>query len=804
MQNLLLPRFLFCFISINAFSQQLIINEVSQGTTGEEEYVELLVIPGNKTYNCTDYCLDLQGWIIDDNNGYFSGGGGSGLGIANGAVRFKNDPFWQCIPIGTLIVIYNNGDRNGSLPLDDLSKTDGNYRLIIPVTSNLLESHINKPTTSNPSYSDTDWTSPPSKWDPLGMSNDDDSFQLYKPNPLSTSIPVHGVSWGNNNKKNIIYFSGGASDKVFCFSNDVSDNPFNQNNWTTASCLAQGTQTPGLPNNAKNAAYIESLTTPLKGELISASASNSGCCNGSAVVSASGSIPGYTYNWYSKPTNLPINVPNDSQKASSLCPGDYYCVVKSSINCVETVFFTINLDPNGQKLPTFNPIPPICAGENLILPTESTNFIKGIWSPPIDNTKTTIYTFTPDANQCANSINVMVDVNPVPQISINENPTICQGENTKLTTKVDLTGGSYLWTPTGETLSEITITPQNTTTYTVVYKLNGCESQPSEVKVSVKPSVLPNFNPKGPFCQDAILPQVLLPETSNNGITGTWNPPMLSTEVSGDISYTFNPNQGQCASPFTLIVKVYPAAPIDAGTDVLVCSGSTIKLTATGGTNYLWTGGIQNGQSFIPVKTEKYFVIGQGANGCESSDSVSVVVIEQPEADYSSDVVTGIAPLTVNFTNSSLKASEYLWNFGDGNNKTSNNLSSVSNVYSNPGSYTVWLYAKNNPCIDSTSKTIVVTEAPKVLLKIPNVFSPNGDGSNDEWFITNENISELTVHILNRWGTEISKIETVNGAWNGKTADGSDALEGVYFFKYEAKGIDTSTYNGQGFIALIR
>jgi gliding motility-associated-like protein len=151
-----------------------------------------------------------------------------------------------------------------------------------------------------------------------------------------------------------------------------------------------------------------------------------------------------------------------------------------------------------------------------------------------------------------------------------------------------------------------------------------------------------------------------------------------------------------------------------------------------------------------------------------------------------------------------LKASEYLWNFGDGNNKTSNNLSSVSNVYSNPGSYTVWLYAKNNICIDSTSKTIVVIAAPKVLLKIPNVFSPNGDGANDEWFITNENISELTVHILNRWGTEISTIETVNGAWNGKTADGSDALEGVYFFKYEAKGIDASTYNGQGFIALIR
>jgi gliding motility-associated-like protein len=91
-----------------------------------------------------------------------------------------------------------------------------------------------------------------------------------------------------------------------------------------------------------------------------------------------------------------------------------------------------------------------------------------------------------------------------------------------------------------------------------------------------------------------------------------------------------------------------------------------------------------------------------------------------------------------------------------------------------------------------------------VVIKIPNVFSPNADGSNDEWFITNENLTDLDVIILNRWGNEVSKIETLNGAWNGKTTDGSDAKEGVYFFKYQAKGIDSKDYNGQGFISLIR
>ncbi|MFY7945233.1 MAG: hypothetical protein ACOVNZ_11650, partial [Crocinitomicaceae bacterium] len=66
------------FLSNSLFSQSLIINEVSQGPTGSKEYVEFLVVPGSGPYQCSNYCIDLRGWIIDDNNGYFSGGGGSG------------------------------------------------------------------------------------------------------------------------------------------------------------------------------------------------------------------------------------------------------------------------------------------------------------------------------------------------------------------------------------------------------------------------------------------------------------------------------------------------------------------------------------------------------------------------------------------------------------------------------------------------------------------------------------------------------------------------------------------------------
>ena len=71
---LLLSAILMANISL---AQSLVINEVSQGPAGSEEYVEFLVVPDpSQIISCTEIlpCLDLRGWIFDDNNGYFSGG----------------------------------------------------------------------------------------------------------------------------------------------------------------------------------------------------------------------------------------------------------------------------------------------------------------------------------------------------------------------------------------------------------------------------------------------------------------------------------------------------------------------------------------------------------------------------------------------------------------------------------------------------------------------------------------------------------------------------------------------------------
>jgi gliding motility-associated-like protein len=838
-------------IFTNVLSQSLIINEVSQGPSGSKEYVEFLVVPGSGPYQCSNYCLDLRGWIIDDNNGYFSGGGGSGIGIAAGAVRFSNSSFWQCIPIGTIILVYNNQDLNVAIPSIDNSITDGNCKLVLPISSTLFENQTVSPSTTSSSYPTMGWL-PGGLWGPISMANGGDSFQVYNPNNLLT--PFHGVSWVNNNVNNIIYFATSSTNSVYYFANTLNNNPSNQANWVAGTCSAPDNQTPGAPNNAANASYIQGLTNNCAGPLVATlttSVDAGSCqCNGTATVSASGSIPQYSYNWYNS-SNVSIN--QTTPTATNLCSGSYYCVVSSSINCTDTVLVTINSNVNSLT-PTFNPIAPICIGGTINLPSTSSNGITGSWSPAFNNTSTTTYTFTPDPNQCASSTSLTVQVSNTNTPTFNPIAPICIGGTINLpsTSSNGITGS---WSPA--------VNNTSTTTYTFTPDPNQCASS-TTLNVQVLNAITPTFNQLGPFCQGATAPtfsntslegitgvwgppgintgtvgtntyvfvsnpgqcatnqtmtitvnpyptpifpvqdpicfgdNLVLPSLSTNGINGSWSPAFNNTNTT---TYTFTPANGQCAANTTMTVEVLSLPPIEAGNNLTICLGQSASLTGNGGISYSWSENVQNEVPFTPAVTTVYYLTGVDINGCEGIDSVTITIVPVPTASFSADPTAGLAPLTISFTNSSSNATIYNWQFGDGSTSAQENS---SHDYLNSGVFTVWLFASNGICEDSISQLIQVLAPGEPEISVPNVFTPNDDGSNDEWFISTQYISELDVLIFNRWGNEVANIEGINGTWNGKTQNGVDVTDGTYFYKYQATALNGEKLTGHGFLTLIR
>lgn len=86
-------------------------------------------------------------------------------------------------------------------------------------------------------------------------------------------------------------------------------------------------------------------------------------------------------------------------------------------------------------IPTFTQVLAVCSGATIsALPTTSTNGIAGTWSPSVNNTTTTTYTFTPTTESCATTT-MTISVNPLPsQVSITpSSATVCAGANTILT-----------------------------------------------------------------------------------------------------------------------------------------------------------------------------------------------------------------------------------------------------------------------------------------------------------------------------------------------------------------------------------
>ena len=422
---------LLLLISNLLSAQQLIINEVSQGT-GTSEYVEFVVI-GTPTCVTPVPSLDLRKVIIDDNNGYFAPG--SGTGIAPGAIRFANIPFWQSIPQGTFIVIYNAGSPNTSLPADDISLIDGNCRLIIPSSSTLLEKTTLIPNTNNQTYplNDSDWTSGGS-WSPLAMSNTNDSFQV--PNIPSTGVPFHSVSWGNNTSNTIVYFPGSAAGIVFSFTNTNSNDWNLVSNWTSAN-VATG-QTPGTANNTENDAWIASMN-PLcsvnPGMTLTPFILNESCvnsCDGSIQTSVNNGLAPFTYSWSNGATSSSI---------INCCPGTYTVTVIGANGCSVVESFTISAgnqaaDASISTAGPFTNLDPIFQIQALnsggvwssncgLCLTSS-----GIFNPQVAGIGTWEICYLLGSGNCTDSecINILVTNDCLPQITT-ESYIICPGDS---------------------------------------------------------------------------------------------------------------------------------------------------------------------------------------------------------------------------------------------------------------------------------------------------------------------------------------------------------------------------------------
>jgi len=572
----LLPALFTLFLTVNLHGQTLIINEVSQGELGNQEYVELVVVDNTVSYDCNNTqppCIDIRGWIFDDNSGYHGTNG-----VATGAIRFSYNSLWSCVPLGTIILIYNGADPNSQLPPDDLSLNDGNCRIIAPVSNTtLFEGNLTTPGAVACSYPTTGWTAG-GDWMNTLLANGGDCARIVD----LAGCEVFSVCWVSNNQNNQIYFSGGststssATNTVYYFN---GGDPTVQSNWTVgcadvAACGVED-QTPGAPNNAANSGYIAQFNnncTPITPLTSSASVDNNASCicNGQATASGSGSIPGYTYEWFDN-TFTPIG--QNTATATNLCAGTYNVVVTSAIGCSDTSQVTItgstdvSVSVNSET---------VCSGETATL-TASPSAPGGTfnWTPSgqtsqtisVSPASTTTYTVVYSLATCTDSAEAIVTVNPLPTIDAGNDITVCDGESTTLSA----TGASsYVWD--NGVVNGTPFTPSlGTTVYTVTgTDANGC-SATDDVSITVvsNPTANASFNPTGGTAPLA----VDFTNLSSGGTSYFWDFGNGFTELTGVASnvsttyetgvytITLTASNGSCESIWTDVIDVLYGDP---------------------------------------------------------------------------------------------------------------------------------------------------------------------------------------------------------------------------------------------------
>jgi gliding motility-associated-like protein len=199
-------------------------------------------------------------------------------------------------------------------------------------------------------------------------------------------------------------------------------------------------------------------------------------------------------------------------------------------------------------------------------------------------------------------------------------------------------------------------------------------------------------------------------------------------------------------------------------------------------------------------------------NGC-LSETTSSVTPDTLTARISVDKEQGYAPLTVTFNNlSSTRAAanatnniESYWVFGNSKTATLSTVSSTTTVYTQPGTYTVTLYAHKGECV-AKDRAVIVVDVPSQMI-IPNVFTPNNDGVNDLFFLQRSgNMQRITASIYDRWGNKVYEIDSGTGQieWDGNNQFGKPAPSGTYFYIITGEGRDGKQYDEKGSLSLIR
>ena len=586
------------------------------------------------------------------------------------------------------------------------------------------------------------------------------------PTPIVNPVPSQSLCAGTTS--NPITFSGPVANTTFNWSHNNASTglvptsgigdipPFTggPNLYPSLDNIASVTVTP-VANGCSGIPINFSITVhPLP--IINAGFDTTLCLGQFIIPQASGnSIAGnsFGFQWTATPSN--------ASNITPLTGIPYYPDATTTLSVIGT---DANLCQNVDTLiVTYLQVPPpqvfagidtaLCFGESITL-TAVHDADLLVWDNDINDG----VEFTPDTtlsyiatasnvNGCYSKDTIVVTVNPLPIITANAlDDFICDGDSTILWGDGAGVGSVYTWN--NSVVDSVGFIPLVTNTYTVIgTDVNGCRDT-ANIVVTVNPNPVVLFSSNITF--GGCLP--FAPVFTD-----------LSSPASGSVTWDFG--DGNTSNQLGNVVNIY---------DNFGCYDVTLTSTTP--------------------------------EGCSSTFSQQdFVCVNQIIADfYPNYFVQPISNPSFEFENTSQNATSFQWFFGDGD---SSYAVHPNHTYDEIGYYPVVLVASaQDGCTDTA--VIVITVRDEVILYVPNSFTPDNNGLNDNF------IPILTagyqrgegwqLNIYDRWGELVFNSEVVGNGWDG-TYLGEPAQIGTYIWTLRFKDSQNNKiYDYTGHVNLIR
>ena len=289
--------------------------------------------------------------------------------------------------------------------------------------------------------------------------------------------------------------------------------------------------------------------------------------------------------------------------------------------------------------------------------------------------------------------------------------------------------------------------------------------------------------------------------TGSGGIPGytysldgvTFQASNIFTVTNGTYTVTIK-DANNCTTTLGVTVDLTNDLNLSVRNDTTICKGASLSLTtSSNAASYSWTpaGSLNDPGIASPVASPTSntdYVVTATLGQCTKNATVKILVKEDVQVDAGQSVSI-ISGEKVQLFATALNATSYLWTPSAGLSSTT-----ILTPIAQPAITTLYTLTVKNDVGCTASDDVLVTVIP-YCIKVKNAFTPNGDGINDQWLVYDnyECLRNVTVHVFNRYGSEVYASKDYHDNWDGRYK-GKSVPDGTYYAV-----IDFTLINGKIF-----